>query len=245
MLALSDYLAGLVKEVSHARASADRASIQIASLYKDDNLLKYFSAPRFRIEEVKLDIPLAVAQIDFDENFQFDVSISEILKIVLAAFSETMSEYGHKPFVPESADIGELHDLQMAFAVFLKYKRGYNQEFTREQIEESLQETILKVAQDTIRRNIAEIQRDDIVKPLEEALRDNLQAQLIARAEQDYSSFKSQLETVQVNPETNLLKRFGEDDTLLRIEMKIIEEGVMLERVNNDDGTHFEVLSIE
>jgi hypothetical protein len=60
MPALGDYLGCLMAEISTARMQADLATVRIAQLYASHPLLKYFSAPRLRLPQVILDIPVAV-----------------------------------------------------------------------------------------------------------------------------------------------------------------------------------------
>ena len=68
MITLEEYLGTLVVNLAQARVLADIESAKIAEAYASNNLLKHFSIPRMKIEEVELVIPVAVAKIDIDKK---------------------------------------------------------------------------------------------------------------------------------------------------------------------------------
>lgn len=60
MANLHKFLGSLVSSISDARAQSDKQTSLIAQHYANDNLLKHFSVPRMRIEDVELSIPVAI-----------------------------------------------------------------------------------------------------------------------------------------------------------------------------------------
>lgn len=72
MIKLKDYLGTLISGVNQARVMADIESARIAQAYAKDNLLKHFPVPRFRAQDVELDIPIAID--GFEENPPIDYS---------------------------------------------------------------------------------------------------------------------------------------------------------------------------
>lgn len=64
MPALSEYLGGLLAEITNARLQADLESARIAQLYASHPLLQHMPVPRFRLPNVSLDLPVAVERID-------------------------------------------------------------------------------------------------------------------------------------------------------------------------------------
>ncbi|MBL4745542.1 MAG: hypothetical protein JKY08_04170 [Flavobacteriaceae bacterium] len=60
MITLNDYLGTLISSVNQARVMADIESARIAKLYAQDPLLKHYSIPRFRAQDIELDIPIAI-----------------------------------------------------------------------------------------------------------------------------------------------------------------------------------------
>ncbi|PPK94818.1 hypothetical protein LY01_01571 [Nonlabens xylanidelens] len=64
MVKLKDYLGTLISGVNQARVMADVESARIAQAYASDNILKHFPVPRFRAQDVELDIPIAIDSFD-------------------------------------------------------------------------------------------------------------------------------------------------------------------------------------
>ncbi|MEI6078801.1 MAG: hypothetical protein WCS94_24720, partial [Verrucomicrobiota bacterium] len=57
---LSDYLGQIASAMAQARQQSDIESVRLADQYAGHPLLKLFPVPRFRIMNVKLDLPIAI-----------------------------------------------------------------------------------------------------------------------------------------------------------------------------------------
>ncbi len=68
---LKDYLGSLVSGINQARAMADIESAKIAELYASNQILKNFSVPRFRAQDIELTIPIAIDQLDEQEPVDY------------------------------------------------------------------------------------------------------------------------------------------------------------------------------
>ncbi len=60
-ITLSDYVGFIFSEIVKARVIADSESKRIAMIYKDDEILKSFSVPRFKIPEMDITIPVLLS----------------------------------------------------------------------------------------------------------------------------------------------------------------------------------------
>lgn len=88
MIDLKDYLSSLVIGVNQARMMADLESARIAEIYAKDKLLKTFSVPRFRTPDIELSIPVAIGNLESEnekkyepiDNIQFNSTTYAILK---------------------------------------------------------------------------------------------------------------------------------------------------------------------
>ncbi len=60
-ITLSDYVGFIFSEIVRARVIADAESKRIALIYKDDEILKSFSVPRFKIPEMDITIPVLLS----------------------------------------------------------------------------------------------------------------------------------------------------------------------------------------
>ena len=88
MITLQDYLASLISGISEARKTADIASVNTARLYAEHELLKNLPVPRFRVADIELDVPVAIEQVDERtipakqpiDNTHFNILTYQLLK---------------------------------------------------------------------------------------------------------------------------------------------------------------------
>lgn len=62
---LNEYLGGIVSSITSARAICDLQTVGLAKEYAEHSLLKHFSVPRMRIEDVEMTIPIAIDNIEY------------------------------------------------------------------------------------------------------------------------------------------------------------------------------------
>ncbi len=60
MATLNEYLGGIFSSITDARVMADVQTVQVAEQYAKHDLLKNFSVPRMRISDIELTIPVAI-----------------------------------------------------------------------------------------------------------------------------------------------------------------------------------------
>jgi hypothetical protein len=60
MAALKEYLGNIVAGITEARVFSDMESVKVAEAYAKHDLLQHFSIPRMRIQDVELTIPIAL-----------------------------------------------------------------------------------------------------------------------------------------------------------------------------------------
>ncbi|MFP4065754.1 MAG: hypothetical protein ACLFS0_09675, partial [Bacteroidales bacterium] len=68
MVKLRDYIGSIVASIAEARVMSDVQTVEVAEQYARHELLKHFSVPRMRIEDVELTIPVALAAADPKET---------------------------------------------------------------------------------------------------------------------------------------------------------------------------------
>jgi hypothetical protein len=61
---LSEYIGSLVSSITDARVMSDIQTVKVAEEYSKHNLLKYFSIPRMRIDDIEMTIPIALDEIN-------------------------------------------------------------------------------------------------------------------------------------------------------------------------------------
>lgn len=101
MVNLHEYLGGIATSISEARLMSDLKSLEIAEKFSKHELLKHFSIPRFKAQNVELTIPVAIAEVeknyekDYEpiNNIEFNSQAYNILKDIskTSAFSRKIS----------------------------------------------------------------------------------------------------------------------------------------------------------
>lgn len=60
---LNEYIGSIVSSITNSRVMSDAQSVKVAEQYAKHDLLKHFSIPRMRIEDIELSIPVAIDEI--------------------------------------------------------------------------------------------------------------------------------------------------------------------------------------
>lgn len=110
MVAIKDYLASLIAGLHQARALADIDAANVALAYAEDELLKNFPVPHFRMSKVELKVPVAIGQLaeKIPEDYQpFEKeAFSESIVIALGKISGVkIGEKKIKPSLIKAIDI--------------------------------------------------------------------------------------------------------------------------------------------
>ncbi len=61
---LTDYIGSLVSSITNARVMSDIQTVKVAEEYAKHDLLKHFSIPRMRIDDIEMTIPIALDEIN-------------------------------------------------------------------------------------------------------------------------------------------------------------------------------------
>jgi hypothetical protein len=61
---LNEYIGGLVSSITNARVLSDLQTVKVAEEYAKHKLLKHFSVPRMRIDDVEMTIPIAMDELN-------------------------------------------------------------------------------------------------------------------------------------------------------------------------------------
>ena len=96
MANLQDYLGTLVTSVNQARVLADIESANIAEQYAQHRLLKHFSIPRMKMQNVEFTIPVAIQNVETSEPRDYQPIDNKTF--VSQAYDELTNVYQVKSF---------------------------------------------------------------------------------------------------------------------------------------------------
>jgi len=103
---LGDYIGQLMAEITLARVQADLEAVRLAEHYAKHPLLKTFPVPRFRLPDVTLDFPIAIAAVHPPRD-SVGIDVAKALSVFKTALSEQIGESGVKLTAAEKRN---LHD---------------------------------------------------------------------------------------------------------------------------------------
>ena len=69
---LNDYIGSLVSSITDARVMSDIQTVKVAEEYAKHNLLKHFSIPRMRIDDIEMTIPIALDELKEKTETEYD-----------------------------------------------------------------------------------------------------------------------------------------------------------------------------
>ena len=96
---LNEYLGSIISSLSTARVMADVQTVRVAEDYAKHELLKHFSVPRMRIEDVEITIPVAIESTQ--EKLDEPVDIIKNRDFNSAIYSEVTRSLGMKSLPKE------------------------------------------------------------------------------------------------------------------------------------------------
>ena len=100
MPTLNEYLGGLFSSITDARVIADVQTVQVAEQYAKHDLLRHFSVPRMRISDIELTIPVAIEGLSERTGYQLDPIGNAEFKRICARELSRFVGYVELPPVP-------------------------------------------------------------------------------------------------------------------------------------------------
>lgn len=233
MINLKDYLASLVIGVNQARILADFESARIAKIYAQDDILKTFPVPHFRLPDVELNIPIAIDQLEQElvkdyqpiDNLKFNAATYQIIKdyYKVDAFENTTSKKIRKLIARESNVLEKNLKKENKASQFLKEfsskiaisSLSLIKETSKENEKKSRKEkaTFKTISTEELDRSLNK-RLEMLIKPLE---------------------FKNDISNSKVIVEANKLKEIN-PNSIINIKMKLTEEGMEWHKIENADG---------
>jgi hypothetical protein len=81
-ISLGDYAGYVFTELVRAREISDRYSRALADRYAEDEVMRHFSVPRFKIPKMQLTMPVLVSQAKVSQVVQFNMPEEEFVEFV-------------------------------------------------------------------------------------------------------------------------------------------------------------------
>ncbi len=230
MAKLEEYLGTLVSNLSQARVLADLESARIAEVYAANNLLKHFSIPRMKIQDVELTIPLAIE--GTVTEMTRNIKPLSPAKFTTLAYREVLTALGTRSLPAEVST-----SLKNVITSDVK---GLEARLKWDSAEKALGDFAQLVSKNTgkiidplIKAKKLKIQseadRDIALKALEAALVQKLKSEI------QFMPDSERLKHLDVTVETDKLKAKN-PESLVIVKMKISEENMEWVTMEDSDG---------
>ncbi len=244
MPTLKDYLGSLVKDLNYARVIADVESANIAKMYAEHDLLKYFSIPRMKIQDTEFTIPVAIDELEksvetdyqpIDNKHFYTKTYAEIKNVFkVSSFNRDISTALRK------AIFAQIDTLEKSV------KSGADIRTSLNDFSESISDISIKaIKSDKQARAVFEralkfqdINDDQIREKLVENLAKYLQPEIKPR------EMTGKIENAKVTVESDKLKD-KKPETLLYIKLKITEESMEWQTIEDAEGNIISKLMVE
>ena len=228
MIKLNEYLSYLNEQIASARRAADEQSISIAREYAKHEYLKYFSAPRFTIPVMKLDIPVAIEKLDYESQFAFEIDHSQFIKEVNVNIrKEGVIRKLKLPFIKE--DNGLISDFKKAIEVLKK-----DSEASDKSIDNIVGEiNIGKIFIDRLK--FEEVKREEAEQVYVEVI--------TAALKRRFTLKSTKLKELYINPQPKGSK--DSDQMILRLNLDLEESGLRILKVKDKNGNEVEEIIFE
>jgi len=244
MPTLKDYLGSLVKDLNYARVIADVESANIAKMYAENDLLKHFSIPRMKINDTELTIPISIDELEMsvEKDYQpidntsfYARTYAEIKNVFkVSSFSREISTALRKSIYVQ---IDSLEKSIKSGADINTSLDGFSETVSDMAIETIISDKKGRVVfNETLKNNNVD---DEQIK---DALVMNLAKQL--KAEIKPRAVAGKIESAKVTVESDQLRE-KKPETLLYIKMKITEESMEWQTMEDADGNVVSKLMVE
>ena len=233
---LSDYAGFILQEMVKAREMVDAYSRSVAERYAQDPLMRYFPAPRFRMPKMQLTIPILISGARFTQIVRLDLPLTDFVTFIGARADDVRATVELARSDGFRHEHSELKVLTRAPAV-----DKLAQEFHRQLAanpDPMRPEAIVSVMWTDIFRTCLGAAR--LAKFYEEW---DPAHDLLARSGKEVLDLVHQrtvvdrtaIESLLVNPETNVVKNGSSDTSVFVVSAELVEEGVFFRTMRDDE----------
>jgi hypothetical protein len=254
-ITLSNYVGFIFSEITRARDIADRHSRDIALVYAQDEILKNFSVPRFKIPKMDLTIPVLISGAKFSNVVSFVMTEEEFKTFVNAKINNAISTINiNKSGIKHDFTVLDINHILIdrPFKPFKPLPFGRSKPLKGATSEDSIDEffKLLVTNQNaTEPDNIIRVkwtqifnQRIEENKLLEEYKKQNPSNELFNTTLNEVSEkikastiiTQTKMENLLVNPETNVVKTGSSESTVFTIAAQITEEGIFIRAIKDE-----------
>lgn len=222
---LNDYIGSLVSSITNARVMSDIQTVKVAEEYAKHNLLKHFSIPRMRIDDIEMTIPIALDELN--EKTETEYEPIDNTKFNAIVYKELVNNLGLTKLPSEVSQTlrtkiakqTQLLEQEIRISNNLSSLKYYCKDLTLLILD--LESKLLKPKADIKRK----VDIDAMPQYLEKILSQEIKI----------SSQKKTIEDLNVIVEAHKLRE-QKPENIIYIKLKISEDGMEWNRTENSEG---------
>ncbi|MGB0880264.1 MAG: hypothetical protein ACPGTO_06830 [Polaribacter sp.] len=234
MTNLKDYLGTLVASVNQARVLADIESANIAEQYAQHHLLKHFSIPRMKMQNVEFTIPVAINDMETSEAIDYQPIDNKTF--VSKVYDELTNVYQVKSFDRTSSMKIRKILYKEADELETRLKAGEAIESALQLFSDKISDQTIQIKGDTT--NVKERKKENVKKAGDTPIsRDILSQKIIKRMQAEVKPKQTQraIENANVIVEASKLRE-QKTENMVFIKMTVLEEGMEWHTINHENG---------
>ncbi len=220
---LNEYLGSIISSLSTARVMADVQTVRVAEDYAKHELLKHFSVPRMRIEDVEITIPVAIESTQ--EKLDEPVDIIKNRDFNSAIYSEVTRSLGMKSLPKE-------------MSTQVRAMISESTETLERQLNKSGDMASVNDFSQHISANVKRIATEQkILNEEQEKSEFNIEERIASTATQQINAMapKKSIGEMNVIAESHLLKEQGAGN-IMQIKLKISEDALEWQNSEDNEG---------
>jgi hypothetical protein len=265
-ITLADYVGFIFSEITRARDHADRVSKEIALVYAQDEILKSFSVPRFKIPEMELTIPVIIAGAKFSNALVFNMrkddfcnfvtnKINNVIKTILIKKNNVIRDFTSiikddfiKPIFVRDHVLGPRQVMVKATTgkkqlppkadAIDSFVNGFYEDL-KASTDPANPENIVQVKWALIfNKKIEEhnLLPDYKIQNPNNELFVQTLGEVIQTVKANTIVSSTHIDNLLVDPETNSVKNMSTETTVFIIKAKIMEEGIFIRSIKDEDS---------
>jgi hypothetical protein len=236
---LGELIGGIMSGLNRARRDADVTSALIAEEYRVNSLLSAVSAPRVRLSEVTIDLPVILSPPSDEKIQQRKSGAAMTHSAVLQTFVSRLTEIKvPSPVITEFIALAE-PELSVLFG---DQVRGISGESISRIAQKSLSTAYENVENKKSKESEAQTRKSKTSDDEESTEDDSNTTLESARIILDLESRRigrelaAEFPTIEAIAETQTIKDMGSENSITRVKLKLIEEGLEWTTIKDEQG---------
>jgi roadblock/LC7 domain-containing protein len=237
-ITLADYTGYIFLQIIKAREMADQYSKSVAVTYAADPVMKFFSVPRFKVPKMELTIPVLISGARFSQVVRFKLDAGQFSDFIVGQIEDFLEL--------SKAEITRNKDQLLKTIRSDPKIRQMVQQFHAELLAGPMYaDRIVSRLWNQLLGTVTEVLKLSLDKQLSEEAYFRTMKELMSAVTANIVVDSTTIESLLINPETNVVKNGSSDTSVFTIKAEMLEEGFFIRSVKDDAGQERQIVEFE